>query len=169
MSYCAVRTGPLYMIQYTVGFEPLNFGISFPTLFTIKNTLILYLIIFYPCHKANSWKSNSITVFFNLWQFNLHNTHIHNAFHYTSNCYIQLLSATSPASPQFMYSVDWRVWGGNISHVRTNFPGNERPELLVSYNVFAFKLGALWYVNIEGSVAVLKPSRFAKRQTVHWS
>jgi len=43
---------------------------------------------------------------------------------------------------------------GNISYVLTQFPINERPVLLASYTVCTFKLGALCYVGIEGSVAI---------------
>ena len=113
-----------------------------------------------------------LSCFKNVRHFDIPNFHIHNAFHYTSNCYIQLHSATSPASPNnphFIYSVDWRVGGSNISYSHPNIPIDERTEYMVSYNVCAFKLGALWYVIIEVSIRVLKPFCLDKRQNAHWS
>jgi len=75
--------------------------------------------------------------------------------HSAAFCYI--ICITCPTTVHL--SVDWRVGVGNLSHAHPKFPVNEQTELLVPYNVRAFKLGAfglsfLWEVPQISSLSV---------------
>ena len=84
---------------------------------------------------------------------------------------VLLFSATSPCitCQSTVYAqCGLERWGGNIRHSRQNPPIDEWPEPLVSYDVCAFKLHVLWYVIIEGSVAVSNRFCLDKTQKAHW-